>query len=104
MGMSSELRQNVVAAELAATIRESCLAMDEHRKACRRFNEPGQKRFWICDFGFWIENQMAPTVDSGRAHSCERRLRTFWPRWKTGNRAVAFIIGSGNGAAVTIAT
>src|SRR5580704_11953175 len=39
--MSSELRQNVVAAELAATIRESRLAMYEHRKACQRFNEPG---------------------------------------------------------------
>ena len=41
VGMSPELRQNVVAAELAATLRESCLAMDEHRKACRRFNEAG---------------------------------------------------------------
>jgi hypothetical protein len=35
--------------------------MDEHRKACRCFNEAGQRRFWICDFGFWIENQMGPT-------------------------------------------
>ena len=38
MGMSSKERQNVVAAELSATIRESGLVMDEHRKTCRRFN------------------------------------------------------------------
>jgi putative transposase len=39
--MSSELRQYVVAAELAATLRESCLALDEHHKACQRFNQAG---------------------------------------------------------------